>query len=287
MFEFLRKPSPNLFSFNVRLIMSFAISIFVFLFLLIFQPFGVFEYLKVPNHIASLGFGGIALVFNLIFLFGWNEWLTRKYDQRWTMWRQLLSIFVHVSIIGVVNFFYSDYVFRPEYADDLEVWERLVQDLFFAHSIAFIPTVFMIAFAELKLSQHYSMQSESIASKDTTKSVIQKVKISIENSEIEIMLSSDTFRFAKASGNYVEFYYSESNSISKDLQRITLSKFEEQIANSSLNVMKTHRSYIVNMDAIESVQGNAQGYLLSLSNTEERVPVARNKVVDFNDLMNG
>ncbi|NRA11079.1 MAG: LytTR family transcriptional regulator, partial [Crocinitomicaceae bacterium] len=60
-----------------------------------------------------------------------------------------------------------------------------------------------------------------------------------------------------------------------------------QISKSELNVMKTHRSYVVNLDAVEDVQGNAQGYVLSLTNTDERVPVARNHVNDFNLLMNG
>jgi DNA-binding LytR/AlgR family response regulator len=68
---------------------------------------------------------------------------------------------------------------------------------------------------------------------------------------------------------------------------LTLSRFEKQIADSTLNVMKTHRSYVVNLDAIEDVKGNAQGFLLKLYGAEELVPVSRNNINDFNVLMKG
>lgn len=287
MLKFLIKPSPIFFSTKVRLILSFAIAIFVFGFLLIFQPFGVFDYLTVPAYQACLGFGLIALILNFFFLLGWNEWLLRKYDQRWTMWKQLLSIFIHVSLIGLVNGFYSQYIFSPEYSEGFSIGETILRELFFAHSIAFIPIAFLITIIELRLSQHYSEQSESFASISKSQGEVCVAIITLDNGENEISLSSDTFRFAKSSGNYVEFFYSEKGEISKNLQRITLSKLEEQIAKSPLNVMKTHRSYIVNLDAIENVKGNAQGYLLNLVDTDDCVPVARNKVADFNVVMNG
>ena len=144
-----------------------------------------------------------------------------------------------------------------------------------------------MTFAELRLSEMYSKQSESVSPASTTEKKKYTIKISTDNLENEIHLSSASFKFAKASGNYVEFFYFKENKVVKDLQRITLSKFEEQISKSELNVMKTHRSYVVNLDAVEDVQGNAQGYVLSLTNTDERVPVARNHVNDFNLLMNG
>jgi LytTr DNA-binding domain len=220
-------------------------------------------------------------------MFGWNEWLIRTYDQRWTMWRQLLSIFVHVTIIGLVNVYYSGFIFSSGYTEGMSIFERILQELFFAHTVAFMPIVFLISYSEFRLSELYSRQSESISTTSNLGGEILTITINLENGENEISLSSDTFKFAKASGNYVEFFYSENDKIIKDLQRITLSKLEDQIANSSLNVMKTHRSYIVNLDAIEDVKGNAQGYHLSLADVGEKVPVARNKVADFNAVMNG
>ncbi|NRA10879.1 MAG: hypothetical protein HRT57_02860, partial [Crocinitomicaceae bacterium] len=223
MLKFLLKPSPILFSLKARFIISFSIAIFVFAFLLIFQPFGVFEDLLVSRFIACLGFGIIVLVLNLIFFFGWNYWFIRAYEQRWTTWRQLVSIFVHVSIISLVNVFYSRFVFSPELAEGMTLFGRILEAQFYAHSIAFMPLVFMMTFAELRLSEMYSKQSESVSPASTTEKKKYTIKISTDNLENEIHLSSASFKFAKASGNYVEFFYFKENKVVKDLQRITLS----------------------------------------------------------------
>lgn len=287
MLKFLLRASPILFSIKVRFIISFGISIFVFSFLFIFEPFGVFEKLLVSKFIACFGFGLIVLSLNIFFLFGWNYWFATMYDQRWTTWRQLVSIFIHISIISLLNVIYSAYVFSPELAEGKTLMERIIDAQFYAHSIGFIPTIFMMTYAELKLSEVYSKQSENVFTTPAVEKEISKVNIKMDNSDVEIELSSANFKFAKASGNYVELFYSKEGKVVKDLQRITLSKFEGQISKSELNVMKTHRSYVVNLDSVQDIQGNAQGYVLSLLNTDEKVPVARNNVADFNVLMNG
>ena len=51
------------------------------------------------------------------------------------------------------------------------------------------------------------------------------------------------------------------------------------------NIIKTHRSFLVNLLHIHSVSGNAQGYKLHLSNFDEPVPVSRNMIEDFNARM--
>jgi len=287
MLNFLTKPSPILFSSQVRLIISIGIAAFVFGFLIIFEPFSVFEYLLVSKFTASAGFGAITLFFNLVFFFGWNQWFIRKYEYKWTTWKQLLSIFIHVSIIALANVWYTKLIFSPEANQGFTLLERFGQALFYSHSIAFMPVMFMLTYTELRLSNVHSEQSKDFFPNQNVEREIQVVQIKIENSTSVISLSSDNFKFAKASGNYVEFFYSTDGKLVKDLQRLTLSSFEKQIANSALNVMKTHRSYVVNLDAIEDVKGNAQGFLLKLYGTEEQVPVSRNNINDFNVLMKG
>ena len=46
---------------------------------------------------------------------------------------------------------------------------------------------------------------------------------------------------------------------------------------------RCHRAYIVNLDKIEQVEGNAQGYKLKLQGTEDLIPVSRNLNSEFSD----
>ena len=72
-----------------------------------------------------------------------------------------------------------------------------------------------------------------------------------------------------------------SNKICKILIRITLKELEEQLKPIS-SIFKTHRSYLVNLNAIQSISGNAQGYQLLLKNCSIIVPVSRSNISNFN-----
>jgi DNA-binding LytR/AlgR family response regulator len=48
--------------------------------------------------------------------------------------------------------------------------------------------------------------------------------------------------------------------------------------------VRCHRTYIVNTDKIYSVTGNAQGYRLSLHDTQEEIPVSRTYLHVIKDL---
>jgi DNA-binding LytR/AlgR family response regulator len=50
-------------------------------------------------------------------------------------------------------------------------------------------------------------------------------------------------------------------------------------------IYKTHRSYLVNLNYVEHVTGNAQGYKLHLNSHEEKIPVARNSIKNFEEKM--
>lgn len=65
---------------------------------------------------------------------------------------------------------------------------------------------------------------------------------------------------------------------------MTLKEFEEQLKAFSF-VFKVHRSYIVNLQAIESISGNAQGYVLCIKHfSEGSIPVSRSTIEAFNQV---
>ena len=68
----------------------------------------------------------------------------------------------------------------------------------------------------------------------------------------------------------------------KLLLRSSLSRLEAQIIDRS-NIVRCHRSYVVNLDRVERVTGNAQGYKLHLFGGQFQVPVARR----YNDSLIG
>jgi DNA-binding LytR/AlgR family response regulator len=99
------------------------------------------------------------------------------------------------------------------------------------------------------------------------------LKLIAENEKDSIELSPDSLYFIESSDNYSTVYFEKQGKLQKELLRSSLTRLESQI--SSENIVRCHRSFIVNLDKVEKVTGNAQGYKLHLKAPELLVPVAR------------
>ena len=61
--------------------------------------------------------------------------------------------------------------------------------------------------------------------------------------------------------------------IKKLLIRISLSNILKQVETHSIK--KCHRSYIINLEKVKDLKGNAQGYKLILPEIDSEIPVSR------------
>lgn len=81
----------------------------------------------------------------------------------------------------------------------------------------------------------------------------------------------------QASDNYVEiFVYADDSKqeIETVLLRMTL-KYAEERMNTYSRIIRCHKSYIVNLDHVCDISGNAQGYKLQIPNLDFTIPVSR------------
>ena len=77
--------------------------------------------------------------------------------------------------------------------------------------------------------------------------------------------------------NYVSVFYRDSDQVKKQLLRTNLKKLESQFLDSE-EIMRCHRSYIVNLKNIKTVDGNSRGLQLHFNNLEDSIPVSRKYV---------
>jgi DNA-binding LytR/AlgR family response regulator len=107
----------------------------------------------------------------------------------------------------------------------------------------------------------------------TTSDTPQTIRLIAENEKDILEIGSDDLFFIGSSDNYSTVHFLKNDVLQKELLRSSLSRLETQIASSK--IVRCHRSYIVNMDRVARVSGNAQGYKFHLQPTELTVPVAR------------
>ncbi|UZR96368.1 LytR/AlgR family response regulator transcription factor [Chondrinema litorale] len=116
-----------------------------------------------------------------------------------------------------------------------------------------------------------NMLNEKTETKQTPKIGIHSIVTDLKN---EIFTFEDRdFSYAVAEGNYTDFYFSGKGELNSVTYRISLSSFEKQI--NSSNLQRCHRSYLVNLDKVINISGNAQGLKLTLDDNTSEIPVSR------------
>jgi len=122
--------------------------------------------------------------------------------------------------------------------------------------------------------------------------LLERIKSMPEEEDVTITLTGTTKEQVKASignilyieaaDNYMDVYYLEENKVSHKLLRSTIKQIEEQLK-SYPSFVRCHRAYIVNIDQITNIEGNAQGYKLKLQNTPKEIPVSRTYMQTLRD----
>lgn len=78
----------------------------------------------------------------------------------------------------------------------------------------------------------------------------------------------------EAQGNYCMFYLADGSLISKKILHTTMKSLEEQLSEFS-NIIRCHKSFMINIHHISKVSGNSRGYLLHFADDMESIPVSR------------
>lgn len=91
-------------------------------------------------------------------------------------------------------------------------------------------------------------------------------------------------QFIEAEGNYINVFYLENGVSQKKTLRCTLKQVEELFKDYP-NIIRCHRAFIVNIDKIKHVDGNAQGYRLHIDDTDRTVLVSRAYATSVYDII--
>jgi DNA-binding LytR/AlgR family response regulator len=109
----------------------------------------------------------------------------------------------------------------------------------------------------------------------------QLIKIETQIKSETFHFSINEFLFAKSVGNYTEIYLQQQKVV-KVLKRIPLKELALNLVEYK-NIVRSHRSYIVNLNHIKNMSGNAQAYKLHFLNCPESVPVSRSYAQFFKE----
>lgn len=242
---------------------------FVFVFLLLFEPFGM-DRVEANKFLYNLGYGIITASVILFHGFVTMRIFSKFFAaDKWVVWRSLIHNGIIILPIALLNWIYFKNVFKP---DDISY--SFIEFVFITIGVGILPSPLLILYFERKLSSRNKELSEKMNMQLTNPKSFEKRKALIELNSGRINISAEDFLYANSMGNYITIYYFENGRQRKVVIRETMKKFEEMISVCS-NISRCHRSYFVNMNRVIDSSGNARSLYLSLENVGFEIPVSR------------
>ncbi|PWN68264.1 hypothetical protein C1631_016290 [Chryseobacterium phosphatilyticum] len=264
MFSFTSYPYPKSESLKEILGSSLVAGILIYLFLIIFQPFGTENF----HHPYKL-----LLLFPYCIIFGGAFFLTNLFTSKFNNWNigsELLKVIIILIIGSVLSYFYNSLFLSHVPLSIGNYFYMLLYSLAIGIPISAIYVLSRYIYLK-NIHENIAMKvSEQLAD---AKPVQQNHLLKVSSANTELLIDESNFLCVQSMENYCTFYYLEDNQLKKHIIRISLANVLNQIETKS--VQKCHRSYIVNLGKVKSLKGNAQGYKLHLSGFEVEIPVSR------------
>ena len=289
MFKWLLTPYPYQVNIKHNFLTSLAIGAFVFLFLLVFEPFGNdIENCNVSNTFAYAGHGTIAAICAaLVFTVAPAVFKEYHNEEKWFLWKEIVSTLCLLLLISLGNL-----IFANEIATDKSIapysFERFMISVKYTFTIAIFPvTIFTLVNYNYHLKQNLMRASRyADANRDSELWKInnERVQLNSETVNESVAFELADLLFVSASGNYCEFHLRTDAGYEKQMLRLTLQKAEESLSQYP-HVFRTHRAHLVNLHAVSRYDGNAQGIRLYFDDINEVVPVSRRRLSAFDSLM--
>ncbi|MGB0521496.1 MAG: LytTR family transcriptional regulator DNA-binding domain-containing protein, partial [Flammeovirgaceae bacterium] len=273
-FAWLHKPYPLLSSTRSKTLLVCGFSLFTYIFLLIYQPFGAAEISDgQPLFLAGFGLNVLlALSFNYFLLPVLFKSLFNP--ETWQIKKELIYILWSFLLISTLNYAYNSSVGR-----DIAPQHSLLGFIGITFSIGVFPLLIQIYLTEKFLFKQNQLAAEKLSQKrpKTVASPSSKKRFSIIPETVNapsLSLNLASFLFATSDNNYTTVFYLEEDRVQQQLLRISLKKVEQQL-NEFPELIRCHRSYLVNKLQIEQVIGNARSLNLQLKAYPQTIPVSR------------
>ena len=232
------------------LIASLSCGLFIALFLILYQPFGTYEFSTAGKYWFLSGYG--LIVFVVMFV----SWLAALYLIK-PVNSSAPQVIIPIVMISFLIALLATFLYKQWYFEqDIQVL-TLLDYLPFGLATGLIPIVGIIVW-QLKKAK---------AEAET------KIVLADANGKDMLSLTPLDLFCLKASDNYIEVHYQLGDTIETTLLRNTLTAAEDTLKGHS-DLMRCHRSYLVNLRKVKKTSGHKDR--LSLHLTEALIiPVSR------------
>lgn len=240
-----------------RFRIALMFGVFVFVFLWIFQPFGLAEiqFNKIP---IIAGFAFITIVVTVVF----TSFRIRSKHPR-SIADLIKTSFYITGVISFLNWLYS-YTLQCD-----SIKHSILVYLLDSLAIGLFPVVFLVFYLWMQATKPNTFNKTT----ENTSTLNASISVKVSKDE-SLSLTVNKIICAKSSGNYLEIYSENGKSYIKHLIRYPLYKFYNDLENNDF-FFHCHKSYIINSKHLIKLRGNAKQKEVLLELLDFWIPISR------------
>lgn len=272
--NWLEKPYPLIEHPRQKLLLALGFGIFVYLFLLIFEPFKIYRITEFKSVFLG-GFGICAflgLLINYVLLpFVFPQMF---HADKWNIKKEISYILWSFILIAIFNYSYNTII-----GNGITAYKSLWEFLGITIAIGLFPVVILTFLIERNLSQKNLDNAKFLSKSLPFAKIVSKgdEALKIESETLKsapFSIKMDDFVFATSDNNYTTIFYLKNKALQQELLRLSLKNLEEQVSGYT-SMVRCHRSYLVNKDKITAINGNARSLTIHVDYYQKAIPVSR------------
>lgn len=262
---------------NTRSISS--VSLGIFLFLLFFQPFQI-QNPDFNNRLIILAtFGAITLVLLSIFrVVIPSIFITAFSEARWTILKEIIIDLLFVICNSVAFAFFARYVGRIPMTFPIVI--NIVIISITAAAVVVVTNQFYLLKKKVQKLEQNPEEDNKIESVEAAK----EIEFESENKTEYFTLFLEQLILIKSANNYIEVIYKHNDQIKKKLIRNTM-KTTEYLLKKYPEIIRCHRSCMVNKNYIKKVSRGSDGLVLNLFEYPQEIHVSRQYVLRLKEAL--
>lgn len=282
---FLNQEYPFLYKNGSLIKITGFVFVFIIAFIVLFQPFNFYnEELKYNFIVTALIYGFIdCLVFFFYFLTCPKIFQRYFTEENWTIAKEISTIATLLILIGVVNFLVRDITNN---LSNNFTFKFLLDEILHTFLIGIIIEIVFTSINFYYLLNKHTKKANQLNTIIEPKNPHYPIIIDFKakNNSERFSTEIDNLYFIKSDGNYLEFHVNENNEFKTYILRDTLTNVEQQFENYD-TLIRTHRSFIVNINNVRNVKGNARGYTIYFDKYENNAFISRSYIAKVDSLI--
>ena len=240
----------------VRLVIFTAV--FALAFINIYDPFGVDTYLDLSGIRLFLYSSFVILTGMLVVVISRVVMYYYSRKRQLNYWQYVLWVFLEILVMAFVYSIYVKFILADE-RDFMEIFSVSMKN---TSLVILLPYTILWLFFSW---QDKSLKLQELEEKEVPANTISKGMIPFrdEKGELRLSVMQQDLLYLEAADNYVSIHYLYSARARKFMIRNSMRNFEEQFRDT--NIIRCHRSYMVNLDKVRIIRKEKDGLHLEIA----------------------